>query len=141
MWFFVAPRLPCGAGLASGGSALISIHHAGLVYVAVLVGCYDGDTCKVTFPNFPPLVATQSLRFNGFDTPELRGGCARSKRLARQARAETENYMRGDVQLHVAEGEEKFGRVLVYAPDLQAQLIKQGPANPSPDKKRQVWCD
>lgn len=88
-----------------------------------------------------PLVAEQSLRFDGFDTPELRGGCARSKKLARQAQAVTENYMLGNVRLELVEAPEKFGRLVVRAPELQARLIKQGLAKPATDKKRQAWCD
>ena len=120
---------------------MISISHMGVIYLASLTDCYDGDTCKVTFPNFPPLVAEQSLRFDGFDTPEWRGGCARSKKLARQAQAVSENYMRGDVRLEFVDAPEKFGRLVVRAPELQARLIKQGLARPSPDKKQQAWCD
>ena len=120
---------------------MISISHMGVIYLASLTGCYDGDTCKVTFPNFPPLVAEQSLCFDGFDTPELRRGCARSKKLARQAQAVTENYMRGNVRLEFVEAPEKFGRLVVRAPELQARLIKQGLAKPATDKKRQAWCD
>ena len=112
----------------------------GVIYLASQTGCYDGDTCKVVFPNFPPLVAEQSLRFDGFDTPEMRGGCDRSRKLARQAQAVTENYMRGDVQLAFVDAPEKFGRLVVRAPELQARLIKQGLAKPTPDKKRQEWC-
>lgn len=93
------------------------------------------------FVKMRPLVAEQSLRFDGFDTPELRGGCARSKKLARQARAVTENYMRGNVRLKFVEAPEKFGRLVVRAPELQARLIKQGLAKPATDKKRQAWCD
>jgi endonuclease YncB( thermonuclease family) len=93
------------------------------------------------FVKMRPLVAEQSLRFDGFDTPELRGGCARSKKLARQAQAVTENYMCGNVRLKFVEAPEKFGRLVVRAPVLQARLIKQGLAKPATDKKRQAWCD
>ena len=120
---------------------MISIYHAGAVYLAALSHCYDGDTCKVTFPNFPPLVAEQSLRFDGFDTPEMRGGCARSKKLARQAQAVTEKYMRGNVQLEFVAGEKSLGRLVVRAPELQARLIERGLAKRAPDKKQQEWCN
>lgn len=120
---------------------MISIHYAGVVYVAMLTGCYDGDTCKVTFPNFPPLVAEQSLRFEGFDTPEMRGGCAPAKRLARKAQAETLAYMRGNVRLEFVDEPEKYGRLVVRAPELKKRLIAQGLAKPSQDGKQQEWCD
>lgn len=120
---------------------MISIHYAGAIYLAVLTGCYDGDTCTVAFPDFPPLVAEQTLRCDGFDTPEMRGGCARSKKLARQAQMVTENYMRGDVRLEFVAGEKSLGRLIVRAPDLQAQLIASGLAKAAPDKKQQSWCN
>ena len=120
---------------------MISIHYAGVVYLASLAGCYDGDTCKVTFPNFPPLVAEQSLRFDGFDTPEMRGGCSRAKKLARKAQAETLAYMQGNVRLEFVDEPEKYGRLVVRAPELQKRLIAQGLAKPSQDGKRQEWCD
>lgn len=88
-----------------------------------------------------PLVAEQSLRFDGFETPELHGGFARSKKLARQAQAVTENCMRCNVRLEFVEAPEKFGCLVVRAPELQARLIKQGLAKPATDKKRQAWCD
>lgn len=119
---------------------MISIYHAGVIYLASLTGCYDGDTCKVTFLNFPPLVAEQSVRFAGFDTPEMRGGCKLSKHLAQKAQSVTQSYMQGNVWLEYIEGPEKFGRLLVRAPELQRQLIAQGLAKPSPDGKRQNWC-
>lgn len=120
---------------------MISIHYAGVIYLASLSNCYDGDTCKITFPNFPPLVAEQSLRFAGFDAPEIRGGCRESKRLARKAKAETLAYMRGDVHLEFVGKPEKYGRLVVRAPELEKRLIAQGLAKPSPDGKRQKWCD
>ena len=120
---------------------MISISHLGALYVAVLSTCFDDDTCTVTFPNFPPLVAEQSLRFDGFDTPEMRGGCARSKKLARQAQAVTEDYMRGNVRLEALGGEKSLGRLVVRAPDLQSRIIERGLAKLAPDKKRQKWCD
>ena len=120
---------------------MISIHYAGVVYFATLSGCFDGDTCRVIFPNFPPLVAEQRLRFDGFDAPEMGGGCPRSKKLARQAQAATFSYMQGDVRLEFVNEPEKYGRLVVRAPELEKRLIAQGLAKPSQDGQRQDWCD
>lgn len=119
---------------------MISIHYAGAVYLAMLTGCYDGDTCRVRFINFPPLVAEQSLRFHGFDTAEMRGVCPRAKALARKAQAVTEAYMRGNVHLEFIDTPKSLGRLLVRAPELQNRLIAQGLAKPAPDGKQQNWC-
>lgn len=120
---------------------MISIHYAGMVYLATLSGCFDGDTCKVIFPNFPAMVAEQNLRFDGFDTPEMSGTCRHAKQLAQQAQRVTENYMRGDVRLEFVKKREKHGRLVVRAPELERRLIATGLAKPSKDGKRQNWCE
>ena len=121
---------------------MISIEVASAVYIAALSGCYDGDTCKMLFYNFPELVHEQSLRFEGFDTPERsRPKCAEEKAKARQARALTLAYMQGDVTLKASGDFDRYGRLLVRAPDLQKQLVAEGLAKPAPNGKRQTWCD
>ena len=68
---------------------MIEIIVGTMIYTATLLGCYDGDTCKVQFENTPEILAVQSFRFEGFDTPELRGKCDEEKSLARLAKQET----------------------------------------------------
>ena len=51
---------------------MIEIIVGSIIYTATLIGCYDGDTCKVRFEDSPEILAEQSFRFDGFDTPELR---------------------------------------------------------------------
>ncbi len=120
---------------------MISIQVAGAVYIAALSGCYDGDTCKVRFYNFPELVQEQSLRFEGFDTPERsRPKCSDEKAKARQARAVTLAYMQGEVRLEASGNFDRYGRLLVRAPELQKQLIAEGLAKPAPDGRRKDWC-
>lgn len=120
---------------------MISIQVAGAVYIAALSGCYDGDTCKVRFYNFPELVQEQSLRFEGFDTPERsRPKCSDEKVKARQARAVTLAYMQGEVRLEASGNFDRYGRLLVRAPELQKQLIAEGLAKPAPDGRRKDWC-
>lgn len=121
---------------------MITIQVAGAIYLASLSGCYDGDSCKVQFYNFPPLVQEQSLRFEGFDTPERsRPKCADEKRKAQAARRVTLAYMQGDVRLQASGAYDKYGRLLVRAPDLQNRLIKQGLAVAYDGGKRKAWCD
>ena len=120
---------------------MISFTHAGVIYVAVLTGCFDGDTCTVRFVDFPPPVAEQRLRFDDFDTPERkRPKCASEKHLAAKARHVTQTYMQGDVVLEIVDKREKYGRMVVGAPDLKTRLISKGLAKPSPDGKRGNWC-
>ena len=120
---------------------MISFTHAGVVYAAILTGCYDGDTCTVRFVDFPPPVAEQRVRFHGFDAPERnRPKCASEKRLAAQARQVTQSYMQGDVVLEIIDKREKYGRMLVVAPELKTRLINKGLAHPSANGRRADWC-
>jgi len=57
-------------------------------------------------------------------------------KLARKAQAETLAYMQGDVRLEFVDAPEKFGRLVVRAPELQKRLIAQGLAKLSKDGKR-----
>ncbi len=47
---------------------------------------YDGDTLTVDAEPEPGLTARTSVRVDGIDTPEIRGGCPAEKALALQAR-------------------------------------------------------
>lgn len=47
---------------------------------------YDGDTISVNIKGVHPLLGKDiDIRVNGIDTPEMRGGCAESKALAKTA--------------------------------------------------------
>lgn len=49
---------------------------------------YDADTITVTIPHWPSIIGKNiSIRVNGIDAPEIRGGTTYSKRLAKQAKA------------------------------------------------------
>lgn len=58
------------------------------------VSCYDGDTCTVHLLNnavtgvrvLPFFGDSVKIRLAGIDTPEIRGKCAKEKRLAKKAR-------------------------------------------------------
>jgi hypothetical protein len=64
----------------------------------------------------------------------------RSKKLALQAQAETLAYMQGDVRLEFVDAPEKYGRLVVRAPELEKRLIAQGLAKSCKNGKRQNWC-
>lgn len=119
---------------------MIELIFGGMIYGATLLGCYDGDTCRININNTPTFVATQSLRFNGFDTPELRGKCGREKLLAKRAKEVTLKYMQSNPRLVVSDKRDKYGRLIVDAPDLAEQLISDGLARPYDGGKREGWC-
>lgn len=121
---------------------MIEIIVGTVIYTATLIGCYDGDTCKIKIDNAPEIVAEQSLRFKGFDTPEIRGKCEQEKKLAKQAKAMTIEYMKTVGKLYSDNGERgKYGRLLVSTPELQEELIANGLAREYDGGKRQSWCD
>lgn len=51
------------------------------------VSNYDGDTLRVSIKNLHPLIGSNiNIRVNGIDTPEMKGGCEKSKALAKEAK-------------------------------------------------------
>jgi|TARA_B100000073_G_C23254888_1_gene379908 endonuclease YncB( thermonuclease family) len=120
---------------------MIDIVVGTIVYTATLIGCYDGDTCKVKFNDAPDILAEQTFRFEGFDTPEIRGKCQEEKDLAKLAKKATLYYME-NVGVVYSEGKRgKYGRLLVTTPDLQNALIENGLARPYDGGKRKSWCN
>ncbi len=119
---------------------MIEIIVGTMIYTATLLGCYDGDTCKVQFENAPEILAVQSFRFEGFDTPELRGKCDEEKSLARLAKQETFDYMENVGIVYASGKRGKYGRLLVTVPELQESLISKGLAKAYDGGKRESWC-
>ena len=119
---------------------MMRLVYEGLIYSALLVNCYDGDTCRVRFDGVPPFLREQRVRFTGIDAPEIRGACAQEKDLARRARAVTKSYVAGGGKLFVADGRDRYGRLLVNAPRLNAKLIEAGLARPYAKGRRGSWC-
>ena len=112
-----------------------------VIYTATLLGCYDGDTCKIKFDNAPEILAEQTLRFQGFDTPELKGKCVKEEEMAQTAKQVTNAYMRQVGKVYATGERGKYGRLLVTAPALQNHLIEYGYARPYDGAKRQGWCE
>ena len=97
---------------------MVEIIFAGGVYLASLISCYDGDSCKMQFDNNVIFLQMQSIRFEGFDTPEIHGKCVGEKTKARQARIVTLDYLTGGGKLYTTGRKDKYGRLLVSAPIL-----------------------
>lgn len=57
------------------------------IVVSKYIRNYDADTITVTISHWPAIIGKNiSIRVNGIDAPEIRGGTAYSKRLAKQAK-------------------------------------------------------
>lgn len=57
------------------------------VKVSQVVSVYDGDTIRVTIPNWPRLIGENiPVRIARIDTPELRGACEQEKDMALHAK-------------------------------------------------------
>ena len=119
---------------------MIKVIVFGVIYNATLLGCYDGDTCKVKVDKFIPF-QEHSLRLEGFDTPEIRGKCDEEKALAYEAKEETLKFMQKDnVVIHVS-GKDKYGRLISKVEGLGDMLIEKKLARPYDGGKRQSWCN
>ena len=102
---------------------MIEIIFGSVVYYASLINCYDGDTCKIKFKDFPEIVAVQDLRFTDFDTPEINGKCESEKELAILAKNITLEYMSNNPKIYSNGKKGKYGRLLISAPILKDTLI------------------
>jgi len=64
-------------------------------YKALVLSVYDGDTITVNIElGLNAMLKKQKIRLYGIDTPELRGGNAKTKAAAKAAR----DYLRGLIQ-------------------------------------------
>lgn len=120
---------------------MIEIIFGSVVYYASLINCYDGDTCKIKFKDFPEIVAVQDLRFTDFDTPEINGKCESEKELAILAKNITLEYMSNNPKIYSNGKKGKYGRLLISAPILKDTLIKKGLAKEYSGGKKESWCD
>ena len=120
---------------------MVSIVFSGVVYTAVLLGCYEWDTRTMSFQQAPPFLATQKVRFVDFDTPELGSAkCVSEKKLAERARDLTQGFMEEQGLLYTDGKRGKYGRLLVSAPDLRDTLISKKLARAYRGGKRDGWC-
>ena len=119
---------------------MVEIIFGGAIYIASLISCYDGDSCKMQFSENVIFLQTQNVRFDGFDTPEIDGKCAVEETKARKARIVTLDYLNKGGKLYTDGRKDKYGRLLVSAPALKRALINAGLAREYHGKKRLGWC-
>lgn len=110
-----------------------------------ILGNYDGDTVSAEVAIFPNAFVRGSFRIIGVDTPEMRGGCEESKKLAQQATLFTREALKGDVSFVVAD-KMTYGRwlavVYVDGKRLDKMLIDAGLGRyMGSSDKRKGWCD
>jgi len=113
---------------------------------ADVVEVYDGDTLIVRARIWLGQVVNTKVRLSGIDAPELRGRCAREKRMARAARGFVRAKLAGgNVTLRDIRFGKYAGRVLARVitaegEDLGRALIAAGLARPYRGGRRGRWC-
>lgn len=100
-----------------------------------LASVYDGDTFRVHLAcKYGVFCKTIPIRVRGVDCPEIKGGSAETKALAKQAKAFTKNFLKGGKILLRNCGRDKYFRLLcdvkVNGQSLGEELIKAGHAIP-----------
>jgi endonuclease YncB( thermonuclease family) len=107
---------------------------------------HDGDTLVVRARIWLGQVVSTKVRLAGVDAPELRGRCARERRMARAARSFVERKLAaGNVTLRDIRFGKYAGRVLARVitaegEDLGRALIAAGLARPYRGGRRGRWC-
>ena len=110
-----------------------------------LVEVIDGDTFRARVDIWLGQSVTVKVRLKGVDSPEMNGKCAAEKKLARQAKDFTENWLRkNQVQLVNVHYGTYAGRVLATAQikngdSLSAALLAENLAKPYRGR-RAKWC-
>ena len=100
-----------------------------------LASVYDGDTFRVHLScKYGVFCKTMPIRVRGVDCPEIKGGSAETKALAKEAKAFTKNFLKGGKILLRNCGRDKYFRLLcdvkVNGKSLGEDLIKAGHAIP-----------
>mgnify|MGYP002657322391 FL=1 len=100
-----------------------------------LASVYDGDTFRVHLScKYGVFCKTIPIRVRGVDCPEIKGGSAETKALAKQAKAFTKNFLKSGKILLRNCGRDKYFRLLcdvrVNGQSLGEELIKAGHAIP-----------
>lgn len=100
-----------------------------------LASVYDGDTFRVHLAcTYGVFCKTIPIRVRGIDCPEIKGGSAETKALAKQAKAFTKNFLKSGKILLRNCGRDKYFRLLcdvkVNGKNLDEELIRAGHAIP-----------
>lgn len=113
---------------------------------ADVVRVHDGDTLVVRARIWLGQVVSTKVRLAGIDAPELRGRCARERRMARAARSfVVRKLAAGNVTLRDIRFGKYAGRVLARVitaegEDLGQALVAAGLARPYRGGRRGGWC-
>ncbi len=113
---------------------------------AEVIKVHDGDTLVVRARIWLGQVVSTKVRLAGVDAPELRGRCARERRMARAARGFVMRKLAaGNVTLRDIRFGKYAGRVLARVitaegEDLGQALIAAGLARPYHGGRRRRWC-
>ena len=97
----------------------------------ILISVYDGDTFKISIPDYPPIVGSNiSVRIKGINTPEIKGGTKESKENAIKSRDFLEKILKsGNISLHNISRDKYFrllSEVRVDNIDVTTLMIKNG---------------
>ncbi|WP_428074667.1 thermonuclease family protein [Candidatus Avelusimicrobium luingense] len=100
-----------------------------------LASVYDGDTFRVHLAcKYGVFCKTIPIRVRGVDCPEIKGGSAETKALAKQAKTFTKTFLKSGKILLRNCGRDKYFRLLcdvkVNGQSLGEELIKAGHAIP-----------
>jgi len=100
-----------------------------------LASVYDGDTFRVYLAcRYHVFCSSIPIRVRGVDCPEIRGGSAETKALAKQAKAFSKKFLTGGKILLRNCGRDKYFRLLcdvkVNGQSLGEELLKAGHAVP-----------
>jgi endonuclease YncB( thermonuclease family) len=107
--------------------------------VSDIISVYDGDTMRVNLTSpkgLPDLISKNvSIRFDGIDTPEIRGNSRRLTKIAKEAKAYTEKRLReGNIIILTRVQRGKYFRILaeveVDGSNLNQELLDKGLAKP-----------
>ena len=115
---------------------------------------YDGDTIKATLHLLPQLRLDVSIRINGIDTPEIRGGkcpdiekplAIKAKKRLIELLAENQTSKTHVFYVHNIKRGKYAGRLLadvmtIDGKDVASTLIAEGHGRPYDGGKREGWC-
>lgn len=119
----------------------------GNFYEVEFVRAYDGDTIYVNISNIPPLFGDGiPVRLAGIDTPEIRGKCAREKKLAQKAKNFVVNILANAKQINLINVDRgKYFRIIadvqVDGVSISQALLDNNLAYPYDGTiKKRSWC-
>lgn len=108
---------------------------------------YDGDTITVNIKNIHPLIGQEiSIRIANIDTPEMKGGCEKSRAMAKEGQVVVQNLLTGAKKIDLMNCERgKYFRIVadVYADNINVGnllLVKGLAVKYDGGTKKYDWC-